>query len=114
MGAPDIDLNSPENDPQQAGTIERNPIPGETIINVLPAADNDGLYLNQDGIWDDYYIHNTYFTDGHRYMLGIASPGGFEGASVAFVQTTAPTLLWQCEWTVVRWGESPLLPSPTA
>ncbi len=86
-----------------------------TLINVsvLEADDQGGLYIPTPGVWEDYWIRNSYFTDGHRYMMGISSPGGFNGSSAAFVQLAAPTLLWQCEWTAEKQGASPTLPSPT-
>lgn len=90
-------------------------MPGTLIqIQTIPADDFNGLYNStQVGLWTDYYIWNSYFTDQHIYQMGVASPGGFDGASVAFVQTTAPTLLWQCDWQVERQDASPIIPSPT-
>jgi hypothetical protein len=82
-------------------------------VSVIAPDDQGALYQAQPGVWTEYYITNSYFSDNHIYQAGIASPGGFLGASVAFFQTTAPTLLWQCDFTAERRIASPILPSPT-
>lgn len=66
------------------------------------------------GLWSDYYIHNSYFTDGQKYMMPISSPGGFYSASVAFVQLASETLLWTCQWTATMQGAQPTVPDPDA
>lgn len=65
------------------------------------------------GVYTDYIIRNMYETDGHIYQMGITSPGGFQGNSVAFVQLAAATLLWICEWTAARFNSKPNIPNPT-
>jgi hypothetical protein len=98
----------------QEGQLIPNPVLPTFTIEVLTADDSSGLFFTPiKGVWTEYYIKNSYFTDGHRYQMGVASPGGFLGASVAFVQTTAPTLLWQCDWIAAMENQSPVIPSPT-
>lgn len=58
-----------------------------------------------------YQIKNRYERDLHRYMMGISSPNGFQGASVAFVQLASPTLLWVAEWVATRLGGKPKIPN---
>lgn len=64
-------------------------------------------------IFDDYRLSSRYEKDYHRYMMGISSPGGFQGASVAFVQLASPTLLLVVEWTVTQWSKQPPIPKNT-
>jgi hypothetical protein len=80
------------------------------------AADAIGEFQSppQDGVvYDDYFGENRYEKDSHLYMLGITSPGGFQGASVAFVRLASQTLLWVCEWTAQKTNGIPEIPSPT-
>jgi hypothetical protein len=64
-------------------------------------------------VFIDIMTHNRYEGDTHRYMLGCSSPDGFQGASVAFVQLCAPTLLWICDWTVCQANtDDPKIPDP--
>jgi len=63
--------------------------------------------------WIDYEVNSRYEKDGHVYMMGITSPGGFSGNSVAFAQIASPTLLMICDWTAASWSEQPLSPDPT-
>lgn len=65
----------------------------------------------ESSIWNDYMINNRFEEDPHRYMMGITSPNGFKGTSVAFVQLAAKTLLWIADWTVMRTGAKPIIPS---
>ncbi len=75
----------------------------------------DGLIEKNDdpfGIWVDYIVNNRFERDQHTYMAGVASPGGFQGASAAFFRMTAPTLLWICDWTASRFNSVPDIPNP--
>lgn len=66
-----------------------------------------------DGLIVDTVIQNYYIKDRHLYMMPVAAPGGFNGASVSIVQTAAPTLLWICEWTASKFSVPPPVPNPT-
>lgn len=72
------------------------------------------LYIEQQNseIWTDYMSFNRYETDEHRYMMGVASPNGFQGKSVAFVQLASKTLLWICDWTACKMNSQPEIPDP--
>lgn len=88
--------------------------PSETIVEfgeVTPDETNALYETNETGIWTDYYVVNYYETDMHRYMMGVTSPSGFNGASVAFVQLAAETLLLVCDWTGEKTGEPPAIPT---
>lgn len=76
--------------------------------------DSNCLYAAPDGegIWENFVIHNHYEKDRKIYQLGITSPAGFAGQSVAFVQLAAPTLLWICDWAIIREGTAPIVPDP--
>ncbi len=80
--------------------------------------DEEGQFTVPDndlfGIFTDYLINNRFEKDLHRYMAGIASPSGFQGASVSFVQLVNPTLLWICDWTAKRLNSAPPIPDPTS
>lgn len=65
---------------------------------------------DKKSILADYEIFNTYEKDQHKYMMGITSPNGFQGNSVAFVQLAAPTLLWISRWTACQAGSEPPIP----
>lgn len=76
--------------------------------------DNSSAFLvpSKPGIMTDYMIHSGFEKDHHVYMLGITSPQGFQGDSVAFVQLAAPTMLYVVRWTASRWGQIPKAPDP--
>ena len=84
-------------------------------IQALTDITNDADYQapTTDGIWTTCYVSNRYEKDRRRYNLAVTSPGGFQGSSTAFVQTANPTLLWICDWMVVRVGGKPNVPNPT-
>lgn len=81
----------------------------QALGNIL---DFDAKYnFDDQGVWADYMIKSRYERDPHTYMAGVASPGGFQGASVAFFRLTAPTLLWIVDWTAARFATQPDIPS---
>ena len=87
----------------------------EAVVTVgnITFDDNQAEYeIQSPGIFTDYMIINRYESDRHIYMMGISSPDGFQGNSVAFVKLTAPTLLWVCDWTASKVGGKPNIPSP--
>lgn len=65
-----------------------------------------------NGSWPDYKLTNRYINPSQARMMGISSPAGFAGSTVAFIQLSAPTLLWICDWTALRSNSKPLLPNP--
>lgn len=77
--------------------------------------DELGLYNeeNEQSVITDFHIHHHYERDNHIYMVGIASPQGFQGNTAAFVQLASPTLLWIADWTGARFLEKPVVPDPT-
>jgi len=80
----------------------------------LVADDYLGLTLNPtDGIVTDMKVRCRYEKDRHTYMLGLTSPNGFNGNSVAFVQLASPTLLFIVDWTACKMGAVPEIPDPT-
>ncbi len=86
-------------------TVEIGPVP----------TDDDARYVNNDdplGVVTDYIINNRYERDGHVWYLGVTSPGGFQGASAAFVQLAAKTLVWISDWTACRFNGQPDIPTP--
>jgi hypothetical protein len=72
----------------------------------------DDLGQGEDEVFIDYTIINKYWKDGHRYMMGLATPNTFEGDSVGFVQLASPTLIWVCDWTVSKAQSKPEIPAP--
>jgi len=88
--------------------------PVVTIGNIPPdsASTKYNTGSNPLSQWTDYKIRNRFEKDYHRYMLGITSPAGFQGATVAFTQLANPTLLWISEWTASRFNEKPQIPNP--
>lgn len=108
---PSEDLFSPNSADGQDFPVEDVPVAEVNIGNV--GLDDVTFWLVDDsGIWTDYWIVNHYETDRHRYMMPIASPNGFDGNQVAFVQMAAETILWICDWTCERIGQQPTLPTP--
>ena len=61
----------------------------------------------------DTTIVNRYEKDHQKAMLPIASSTPFNNATVAFVTTASPTLLWICDWTIASFRSQPSVPSPT-
>ena len=75
--------------------------------------DEEALFKDTPGQYTDYVINNHYFRDGHVYQMGLTSPKSFKGASCAFVQLAAATLIWVADWTASRTGLPPEIPSPS-
>src|ERR1700722_14672416 len=85
----------------------------QVTIGTVTATDTlSKLVTNTTVIWNDYMVKNRYEGDNHIYMMGITSPNGFQGASVAFAQLASPTLLWIAEWTASCFGQQPVVPNP--
>lgn len=82
---------------------------GEVQFDPLPT----NLIASDAGIFSDCQVINHFEKDRHLYMMGLTSPGGFNGASVGFAQLASPTLLWIADWTVERQGSQPTFPDPT-
>jgi len=84
------------------------------IVTSIPPDDQNAKFIlpSKEGVYVDYKVRNHYDGDLHRYMMGITSPEGFQGKSVAFCQLTAPTLLWVSRWTACRFGYPPDIPDP--
>lgn len=83
------------------------------IVVNLPAEGTYGQFIQDAGVWEDYFIQNSYDTDQHVFQLGVTTPTGFLGNTVAFVQTAAPTLIWTCDWLARKQGNVPSVPNPT-
>lgn len=86
-------------------------------VGTLFPTSQDALFLGPNnaspGIFNDYMVLSHYEGDKHRYMMGVTSPNGFQGNSVAFVQLASPTLLWIADWTASKVGSQPEMPSTT-
>jgi hypothetical protein len=99
--------------------IPQGDVPPATVTVGTFSFDNNAQYQLPTGsagsasIFTDYKTHSYYEKDNHVYMLGVNSPGGFAGNSVAFVQLSAPTLLWVVRWTAARLVEQPTVPATT-
>lgn len=90
------------------------PVEAEIIVNDISfdEGESESPVLENGGVLQPYYkITNRYERDLHKYMMGINSPGGFQGASVAFVQLASPTLLWIAEWAATTIGGKPDIPN---
>ena len=98
--------NTTGNDATVAATIVVAPIPPDDS-NALYSVASDPL-----SIYTDYEIRNYYENDRITYMLGMSSPGGFNGQSVAAAQLASPTLLWLADWTAARTNSIPEVPDP--
>lgn len=103
--------------------VSNNPDPGKTPIPV-PTVDS-GILSAEGGFLDDtasikdnvgFYPHtsmkNRYQKLGNVHMMGITSPNGFQGASVAFAKISTPTLLWISEWSILSLDRQPNIPNP--
>lgn len=87
----------------------------ELLVGQINGITEDGAYVDDNiefGVWGNYQVRSIYLPDPHRYQLGITSPGGFQGQSVAFCQLTASTELWVAEWSAQRFNTAPAIPSP--
>lgn len=82
------------------------------ILSILPEQDITVYTNDGQGVYEECLIQNHYEKDRKTFQMGIASPSGFNGQSVAFVQLCSPTLLWICNWTLTRIGAPPVVPSP--
>lgn len=96
------------------------PVPQATVtVGQVALSDMDGQFTDADAgddatVYTDYLATNRYEYDEGVFMMGLASPAGFQGKAVAHVQIHAPTLLWVCDWTAARFGVQPEVPDPTA
>ena len=82
-----------------------------------PPTDSNAQFATKGdlGIWEDWYVRNTYPSDYHRFALPLTSPGGFQGATCAYVQLAAPTSMWICDWSCeyrTSPGDYPKYPDP--
>ena len=62
----------------------------------------------------DYMIVNRYERDGHKYVMGVTSPRGFQGRSVSIVQLASPTLILISQWTACQFRKKPDAPDPAS
>lgn len=84
----------------------------------IQSTDNNALFTDDEpgdplAMWSECQIRNEFEYDFHRYMAGITTPSSFQGATAAFFQLAAPTLLWICDWTVCRVSKAPDIPNDT-
>lgn len=90
--------------------------PIKVVDDILEFDDSDGKYV-QDGdgsnVYGDYVVKNRYEKDGHRYMLSMTTPTGYNGNTVSVIQLGNPTLLWIADWTCSRIGIKPFIPPST-
>lgn len=89
----------------------------QAVFGSNPPTDGAAQFSVQgdQGIWEDWYVRNTYPSSRHRYQLPLTSPNGFQGASCAFVQLAAPTAAWVCDWSCeyrTNPGDYPRYPDP--
>ncbi len=104
----------------QPYTTDNQPTPTTFIptvsITIGDIADTDDLaQYNTTGdssLITDYEIMNKYEEDGHTYMMPVASQGGFQGISCAFVQLAAKTKIWIADWTACNFKTCPDIPDP--
>jgi len=103
------------NNPNPAAEPQTNVTAATVTIGEVPIEDQNAKVVeNSDGVDVEYLVRSRYEFDGRRHMLGISSPGGFLNKSVAFVQLSAPTLLWLASWTAARIGRPPDVPDPVS
>lgn len=94
------------------------PAPNVSIVigNITPD-DQSAHYIPDVGddvvVWTDYVVHNHYKRNRSRYVLGVTAEEGFNGDTAAFVQLSKGYLIWICDWSVEKIGESPDIPNPT-
>ena len=94
-----------------------NAVADVTFVDAIPISeDSDAKFrqYNEDFLYTDYKISNSYSKSRGIYMGGITSPLPFQGNSVAFVQINSPTLLWVCDWSAECAGAIPEIPNPTS
>lgn len=94
-------------------SIPHDSVPNVTVsVGQIQASDFNANYKTPTvgKTTTDYRIRNRFVRKSNRYAAGITSPNGFQGASVAFFQLAAPTLIWVSEWTACRMGEIPDVP----
>lgn len=92
-------------------------IPEDTIpLDGKPggAAVNEAFLDKAGTVWVDWMSRNFYEKDKHIYMMGVTSPSGFQGKSVAFCKLASDTLLMISDWTACKAGEQPVIPDPTS
>lgn len=105
------------------GWTSDNPAAGEQTVTVAqvtfgPITPDDEAAKYEDAsaepsaIYPHYTAHNYFERDHHRYIMPIASPYGFKGASAAFVQLAQSTLVLVSNWTVLRAKIFPQAPDP--
>lgn len=84
----------------------------DIAFEFLTANDLDGREVGGDGIWNEYLIEEVYEQDRRTYQLPLCHPRGFRGATAAFVQLAAPTLVCCVDWTAAKMGAMPEAPNP--
>ena len=103
-------------DPGQSSSPELVDAPSvEVVVEEIPIEDSLGKYSLFDdtqATYVDYQVTNRFEKCRNRYMMGVSSPNGFQGNSVATAQLCSPTLLWICDWTAARLKFQPEAPNP--
>lgn len=101
--------------------LQRTPNPANVYPAVVAGANAFGgtggtdtlaKFVDTGGIEVFWRCRNSYIADQHIYMAGVTSPDGFDGATVAFGHTSAPTGMMCSEWTSSKMGSPPLIPDP--
>lgn len=84
----------------------------QVFIGNVTVEDSLAQHVPQtDSIFTDYEVESRYEERPNVYMMGVTSPNGFQGNTTAFVQLAATTVLWVVNWTGLRLGKQPLIPS---
>lgn len=102
------------------GFTSNNPPSGvmENTVTTLRVGDvtfdDEGAqFVEAEGgvIFTDYMVINRYEQDEQTYLMPITSPTGFKGSFAAFCQLACPTLVLCVDWTAMRVGKQPSVPS---
>lgn len=89
----------------------------DPLFGDVANTDDEALFVQRTGIYQDFYTNHRYETDHHIYMMSIASPNGFQGAKAGFVQLASPVTLLLVDWSVEHLAEAneyPDYPDPAS
>ena len=98
------------------GVLDSSPAVIDTRTKIAPSGTQPSYTpaekTNDRNIWTDFMVNSTYEKDRHIYLMGLTSPGGFNGATCAAVKLCTSTEVLVCIWTGCQWSDVPLCPDP--
>lgn len=84
----------------------------QVIVGSVTPDDSSAVHVPQtDAFFTDFEVNSRYEECPNVYMAGNTSSAPYRGSTVSFFQLASKTVLWIVDWTALRLGKQPLVPS---